>query len=204
MAAQFDDALRTCCRCGSQCAVGEVDWLLLASDIWECYCSFRDLEVESDLLLADISWTWKMSNLFPVLDSSHDPSDGSKDIAVWANFKGWRWFRLRYSLLSWSALDCFQWDENVISITGTPGDWMGPVPLLTLPEVEDKLYCKSCWKDYGWYVKRGPPYTLSLNLDRLARKHGVRIVEVHIGKGKAKGKGFLPQTLGRLMGRVRS
>lgn len=70
---------------------------------------------------------------------------------------------------------------------------MGPVPFtLTLSEVEDRLYCKRCWKNYGWYIKRGPPYNLSLNVDRLARKHGVQIVEVNIGKGKAKGKGLQP------------
>jgi len=134
----------------------------------------------------------------------------SKDIAVWAGSKGWRWFQLRPGLRpggwsSWSGLvarECFEWDQNIISITGTPGDWMGPVPPLTLSEVEDKLYCKRCWKDYGWYIKSGPPYTLSLHLDRLARKHGVQIVEVHVGKGKAKGKGFLSQTLGWLMGKV--
>ena len=80
---------------------------------------------------------------------------------------------------------------------------MGPAPFtLTLSEVEDRLYCKRCWKNYGWYVKRGPPYNLSLNVDRLARKHGVQIVEVNIGKGKGKGKGFLSQTLDRLMGKV--
>ena len=44
MAAPFDDALRTCCRCSSRCAIGgEVAWLLLASHVWEwiCICCCR-------------------------------------------------------------------------------------------------------------------------------------------------------------------
>ena len=130
----------------------------------------------------------------------------SKDIAVWAGSKGWRWFRLRFPWESTSGFqECFEWDENIISSNGTTGDWMGPVPFtLTLSEVEDRLYCKRCWKNYGWYIKRGPPYNLSLNVDRLARKHGVQIVEVNIGKGKAKGKGFLSQSSWERYGIVRS
>ena len=120
-------------------------------------------------------------------------------MAVWAGFKGWRWFQLKFGT-TWGSYDWYEWDENIISITRTPGGWVAGAPL-TLTEVEDKLYCKRCWKHYGWYIKNGPPYTLSLHLDRLARKHGVRIVEVNVGKGKAKGKGFLSQTLGWLMGK---
>jgi len=111
-------------------------------------------------------------------------------MAVWAGFKGWRWFQLKFGT-TWGSYDWYEWDENIISITRTPGGWVAGAPL-TLTEVEDKLYCKRCWKHYGWYIKNGPPYTLSLHLDRLARKHGVRIVEVNVGKGKAKGKGLQP------------
>ena len=156
--------------------------------------SFTCLGVDLHLLLqADISTSFFAQRDLPLSAKS------SKDmVAVWAGSKGWRWFQLK---IDWTwSYEWHEWDENIISITGTRGGWVAGPPL-TLTEVEDKLYCKRCWKDYGWYIKNGPPYTLSLHLDRLARKHGVRIVEVNVGKGKAKGKGFLSHILGWLMGK---
>lgn len=100
----------------------------------------------------------------------------------------WSWIEFRQST-TWPSgsitTEVMKWNESTkaweLSWSNDPWQGSGP-PAQTMPlaiaDCADKLYCKSCFNSWGWYMKSGANvFRLAADCDRLARELKVTIVQ---------------------------